>query len=89
VGGGGGGYAWSWRHGGGGAGDRDRRVDDRARPRRAGCGRVAGAPALKVYANLDERSYPKGIKITDSELAPVNITADPFHPEWNYTINPR
>ena len=43
---------------------------------------------LTVHARLDERTYPKGIKITDAELAAVNLTGDAFHPEWNYTINP-
>ena len=44
---------------------------------------------LTVHARLDKRSYPKGIKITDAQLAAVNLTGDPFHPEWNYSINPR
>jgi transposase len=44
---------------------------------------------LTVHARLDERSYPKGIKITDAQLAAVTLTGDPFHPDWNYTINPR
>jgi hypothetical protein len=44
---------------------------------------------LTVHARLDERSYPKGIKITDAQLAAVNLTGDPFQPEWNYTIHPR
>lgn len=43
---------------------------------------------LKVYARLDERSYPKGIKISDRELAAVNLHGDTFHPEWNYSITP-
>jgi Rhodopirellula transposase DDE domain len=30
----------------------------------------------------------KKIEVTDAELAAVNLTADPFHPEWNYTIAP-
>ena len=42
---------------------------------------------LEVYARLDDNEYPK-IEITDQQLAAVNITRDPFHPEWNYTINP-
>jgi len=42
---------------------------------------------LEVYARLDENEYPK-IEITDAQLAAVNITRDPFRPEWNYTINP-
>jgi transposase len=43
---------------------------------------------LKVYARLDERDYPKQIEVTDQDLAAVNLTRDPFHPEWNYTISP-
>ena len=44
---------------------------------------------LEVYAQLDERSYPKGITVTDDELAAVNLAGDAFHPEWNYLIKPR
>jgi transposase len=44
---------------------------------------------LKVYARLDERSYPDKIKITDAELAAVNIHRADFHPDWNYTIQPK
>jgi transposase len=43
---------------------------------------------LKVYARLDEHDYPKKIEVTDAELAAVNLTPDPFHPEWNYSISP-
>ncbi len=43
---------------------------------------------LKVYAQLDDRPYPKEIEVTDQELAAVNITRHPFHGEWNYTITP-
>jgi len=43
---------------------------------------------LEVYAQLDERDHPQGIEITDAELAAVNLTRDPFHGEWNYTIKP-
>jgi transposase len=43
---------------------------------------------LKVYARLDERDYPKKVEITDDQLAAVNLTTDPFHPEWNYSISP-
>ncbi|MGH2945284.1 MAG: ISAzo13-like element transposase-related protein, partial [Solirubrobacteraceae bacterium] len=34
-------------------------------------------------------SYPDKITVSDAELASVQIDRDPFHPEWNYTINPR
>ena len=44
---------------------------------------------LTVRCELDPRSYPKGIKVTDKEMASLNITGDTFHPEWNYAIAPR
>jgi len=43
---------------------------------------------LTVHARLDENDYPRGIKISDRQLAAVNLTPDAFHGEWNYTINP-
>jgi hypothetical protein len=43
---------------------------------------------LKVYARLDQNTYPQKIKITDEQLATVNLTSHPFHPEWNYHITP-
>ncbi len=43
---------------------------------------------LKLYAQLDQRSYPTHITVTDEQLAGVNITRHPFHGDWNYTINP-
>jgi transposase len=43
---------------------------------------------LTVYARLDERSYPDKVKVSDAELAGVQIDRQPFHPEWNYTIKP-
>ena len=44
---------------------------------------------LKVYARLDETDYPKGIAVSNAEIAEVNITRHDFHGDWNYTINPR
>jgi transposase len=44
---------------------------------------------LEVLARLDERSYPKDVKVSDDELAAVNLKGHDFHPEWNYTIKPR
>ena len=44
---------------------------------------------LKVACALDTRIYQKGIKIKDAEMATLAITGDAFHPDWNYTINPR
>jgi transposase len=44
---------------------------------------------LKVYARLDDRAYPDKIKVTDAQLAAVQLKGNPFHPDWNYTIKPR
>lgn len=43
---------------------------------------------LTIQCQLDQNHYPKGIKITDLELASVNTVGDKFHPNWNYTIIP-
>ena len=44
---------------------------------------------LTVRCELDENSYAKGIKVTDADMATLNITSEAWHPEWNYTIRPR
>jgi Rhodopirellula transposase DDE domain len=44
---------------------------------------------LTVACRLDESDYAKGIKVTDAEMAALNIQPAAFHGEWNYTIAPR
>lgn len=44
---------------------------------------------LKVHAEIDDRSYPAGIKVPDSEMERLNLRRDDFHGEWNYEILPR
>lgn len=44
---------------------------------------------LQVEAALDASTYPTGIKVTDEELATVQLARDAFHGEWNYTITPQ
>jgi hypothetical protein len=44
---------------------------------------------LTVRCELDETLYEKGRKISDEEMASLNIERNVFHPEWNYTISPR
>src|SRR5688572_20821229 len=44
---------------------------------------------LTVRCELDDRTYPTGRKVTDAELASVNLDRDAFHGEWNYRIRPR
>jgi Rhodopirellula transposase DDE domain len=43
---------------------------------------------LKVYARLDDRDYPKGVEVSDQQLAAVHLSRDKFHGEWNYRIIP-
>jgi hypothetical protein len=43
---------------------------------------------LTVRCELDANCYPKGIKVTNAEMAALAIERDPFHGEWNYTISP-
>jgi hypothetical protein len=44
---------------------------------------------LTVRCELDGNAYPKGIVVSDREMAGLNIKRDPFHGEWNYTMQPR
>ena len=44
---------------------------------------------LEVRSVLDENEYQKGRKLSDEEIATLNICGDIFHPEWNYSISPR
>ncbi|MBV8611767.1 MAG: ISAzo13 family transposase [Singulisphaera sp.] len=43
---------------------------------------------LQIEAELDTNSYPKGIEVSDEEMARVRIKRDEFHGDWNYTISP-
>ncbi len=43
---------------------------------------------LTVRCELDENAYPKGIVVSDREMAEINIIRDDFHGDWNYTIRP-
>ena len=51
-------------------------------------GATSTSTGLDVHCRLDENDYPKGIKVSDAEMAAINIDRDAFHGEWNYTISP-
>ena len=40
-------------------------------------------------AELDENKYPKAVKVSDAQLADVNLSPHAFHGDWNYTIAPK
>jgi hypothetical protein len=44
---------------------------------------------LKVQAEHDTGSYPKGIEVSDDELEAVPLKPHKFHGEWNYTVKPK
>ena len=48
---------------------------------------TATTTGLTIKADYDLNWYPKGVKITDAELAAVPLEPHDFHGEWNYTIN--
>jgi hypothetical protein len=43
---------------------------------------------LAVHAELDQESYPLGVKVSDQQLAAVPLARHDCHGEWNYTITP-
>lgn len=44
---------------------------------------------LKVRCEVDTNSYPKGIRVSDQDLAQIDLRRSDFHGDWNYTIRPR
>jgi len=43
---------------------------------------------LKVYSEADYGKYFKGIKVTDEEMADLNILRNDFRGDWNYVLLP-
>jgi hypothetical protein len=52
-------------------------------------GHTTTKAGLRIQAELDPGAYRRGIKVSDEELAAINLKKDSFHGEWNYTITPR
>lgn len=46
------------------------------------------ATGLTVESYLDTTSYPTGQRVSNAQLATIQIDRDAFHREWNYTIRP-
>jgi hypothetical protein len=51
-------------------------------------GSVTTDQGLRVQAALDENTYEPGIKVSDADLASINLKRDEFHGEWNYRVTP-
>ena len=52
-------------------------------------GNTTTRTGLRIEAELDTNAYKTGIKISNEELARVQLEKASFHGEWNYTITPR
>ena len=44
---------------------------------------------LKIVCVRDDNVYVLGQKVTDEEMALINISRDDFHGDWNYKISPK
>lgn len=52
-------------------------------------GHTTTAKGLKILAEIDDSSYPKGQTVSDEALKRVELKPDEFHGEWNYAILPK
>ena len=43
---------------------------------------------LRVRCQLDQATYPTGIRVSDADLEQVHIEREDFHGDWNYVIHP-
>jgi hypothetical protein len=48
---------------------------------------------LTVHAELDQATYPTGVKIPDTQMKALEadgvLARHNFHGEWNYTLHPK
>jgi len=51
--------------------------------------RKAYQTGLTVQCRLDQNAYEKGTKLSDEQIASLNITPAEFHGGWNCTIEAR
>ena len=53
-------------------------------------GATTNQGGLIVHAEADTNAYPRGVKVTDGQMAAVAEVMKPhkFHGEWNYTVRP-
>src|SRR5260370_22094855 len=51
-------------------------------------GHTTTEKGLKIRAEIDASSYPKGQTVSDEAMKLVQLKPDAFHGEWNYAILP-
>src|SRR5437588_12338324 len=47
------------------------------------------ATGLTVKSKLDTNTYPAGLKVSDRQMAELQLRRDKFHGDWNYSLLPR
>jgi hypothetical protein len=52
-------------------------------------GQTKTRAGLKVQAHLVTEHYATGVKVSDKEMAALNLQRHDVCPQWNYTIRPR
>ena len=52
-------------------------------------GDTTTAAGLRVRSELDPGRYPKGVVVSEAQMAEIRLTPHAFHSDWNYTIHPR
>jgi transposase len=52
-------------------------------------GNTRTASGLEVHAWIDEKTYKKGIRVSNRALSECVIKRNKFHGDWNYEIHPR
>ncbi len=51
---------------------------------------ISGTKTIKgltVASRLDEKEYNKGVKLSDEDMAKLQIEYHSLHPKWNYSIS--
>ncbi len=47
------------------------------------------ATGLAVKSQLDSNIYPAGLKVSDQQMADLQLRRDKFHGDWNYSLLPK
>jgi hypothetical protein len=44
---------------------------------------------LTVKSKIDTNFYEKGLKVSDQQMAELQLQREKFHGDWNYSLLPR
>lgn len=44
---------------------------------------------LLIRSEIDSGTYPQGVKISNAQMASLNLDRHDFHGDWNYTLRPQ